>query len=57
MQINQAMGTPAGRTAAATYLKALVESIKADGFVASIGATAAGCDRRATRIVRYLRSI
>jgi len=34
MQINQAMGTPAGRTAAATYLKAFVESIKADGFVA-----------------------
>jgi polar amino acid transport system substrate-binding protein len=33
MQINQAMGTPAGRTAGAAYLKAFVESIKADGFV------------------------
>jgi len=33
MQINQAMGTPVGRTAGATYLKAFVESIKADGFV------------------------
>ncbi len=34
MQINQAMGVPAGRTAAAAYLKAFVESIKANGFVA-----------------------
>jgi polar amino acid transport system substrate-binding protein len=34
MRINQAMGTPAGRTAAANYLKAFVESIKAEGFVA-----------------------
>ena len=34
MQINQAMGTPAGRTAAGAYLKAFVESIKSDGFVA-----------------------
>lgn len=34
MQINQAMGTPAGRTAGAAYLRAFVESIKADGFVA-----------------------
>jgi polar amino acid transport system substrate-binding protein len=33
MQINQAMGTPVGRTAGATYLKTFVESIKADGFV------------------------
>jgi polar amino acid transport system substrate-binding protein len=33
MQINQAMGTPAGRTAGAAYLKAFVENIKADGFV------------------------
>jgi len=34
MQINQAMGTPAGRAPAAAYLNAFVESIKADGFVA-----------------------
>lgn len=34
MQIHQAMGTPAGRPAAASYLAAFVESIKADGFVA-----------------------
>jgi polar amino acid transport system substrate-binding protein len=33
MQINQAMGTPVGRTAGANYLTAFVESIKADGFV------------------------
>jgi polar amino acid transport system substrate-binding protein len=33
MQIHQAMGTPVGRTAGATYLRAFVESIKADGFV------------------------
>jgi len=33
MQINQAMGTPTGRKAAINYLKAFVESIKADGFV------------------------
>ena len=33
MQINQAMGTPAGRTAGAAYLKTFVESTKADGFV------------------------
>ena len=33
MQINQAMGTPAGRTAGTDYLKAFVESIKSDGFV------------------------
>jgi polar amino acid transport system substrate-binding protein len=33
MQIRQAMGTPAGRPAAATYLKAFVESIKSNGFV------------------------
>jgi len=34
MQINQAMGMPVGRAAAASYLAAFVESIKADGFVA-----------------------
>jgi len=34
MQIKQAMGTPLGRPVAAAYLKAFVESIKADGFVA-----------------------
>jgi polar amino acid transport system substrate-binding protein len=34
MVINQAMGTPAGRTAGAAYLDAFVESIKANGFVA-----------------------
>ena len=33
MQINQAMGIPAGRAAGAAYLAAFVESIKADGFV------------------------
>jgi polar amino acid transport system substrate-binding protein len=33
MQINQAMGTPVGRTAGAAYLREFVESIKADGFV------------------------
>jgi len=34
MQINQAMGTPAGRPAAATaYLKDFVENIKSNGFV------------------------
>jgi polar amino acid transport system substrate-binding protein len=33
MQINQAMGTPVGRIAGTNYLKAFVESIKADGFV------------------------
>jgi polar amino acid transport system substrate-binding protein len=33
MQINQAMGTPVGRTAGTNYLKAFVESIKSDGFV------------------------
>jgi polar amino acid transport system substrate-binding protein len=33
MQINQAMGTPVGRTSGAAYLSAFVESIKADGFV------------------------
>jgi polar amino acid transport system substrate-binding protein len=33
MEINQAMGTPVGRTAGAAYLKAFVESIKSDGFV------------------------
>jgi polar amino acid transport system substrate-binding protein len=33
MQINQAMGTPVGRTVGAAYLAAFVESIKADGFV------------------------
>jgi polar amino acid transport system substrate-binding protein len=33
MQINQAMGTPAGRMAGAAYLSAFVENIKANGFV------------------------
>jgi polar amino acid transport system substrate-binding protein len=33
MQIDQAMGTPADRTAAAAYLDAFVEDIKANGFV------------------------
>jgi polar amino acid transport system substrate-binding protein len=33
MQINQAMGTPVGRTAGAAYLREFVESIKTDGFV------------------------
>jgi polar amino acid transport system substrate-binding protein len=55
MQINQAMGTPPGRTAAA-YLKAFVESIKAGRFRRqSIGAQRPGrCDGRATRLVRLL---
>ncbi len=34
MVINQAMGTPIGRTAGAAYLDAFVESIKSNGFVA-----------------------
>jgi polar amino acid transport system substrate-binding protein len=33
MQIQQAMGTPVGRSAGAKYLTAFVENIKADGFV------------------------
>lgn len=33
-QIQQAMGTPKGRTAGARYLKAFVEDLKASGFVA-----------------------
>src|SRR6185503_17572789 len=33
-QIRQAMGTPKGRTAAATYLRAFIEEMKASGFVA-----------------------
>jgi polar amino acid transport system substrate-binding protein len=33
MQINQAMGTPVGRTVGVAYLSTFVESIKADGFV------------------------
>jgi len=34
MQIQQAMGTPKGRTAGAAYLSAFVEEMKASGFVA-----------------------
>jgi polar amino acid transport system substrate-binding protein len=34
MEIQQAMGTPKGRAAAAHYLRALVEEMKASGFVA-----------------------
>lgn len=34
MAINQAMGTPIGRTAGSAYLDAFVENIKANGFVA-----------------------
>ncbi len=34
MEIQQAMGTPKGRTAGAAYLRAFVEEMKASGFVA-----------------------
>jgi polar amino acid transport system substrate-binding protein len=34
MEIRQAMGTPKGRTAAARYLSAFIEDVKASGFVA-----------------------
>jgi polar amino acid transport system substrate-binding protein len=34
MEIQQAMGTPKGRTAGARYLSAFVEDVKASGFVA-----------------------
>jgi polar amino acid transport system substrate-binding protein len=34
MEIEQAMGTPKGRTAGAKYLRAFVEDLKASGFVA-----------------------
>lgn len=34
MAINQAMGLPAGREAAARYLRAFVDDVKANGFVA-----------------------
>ena len=34
MEIQQAMGTPKGRTAGADYLRAFVEEMKASGFVA-----------------------
>ena len=34
MEIQQAMGTPKGRTAGARYLAAFVEDVKASGFVA-----------------------
>ena len=34
MQIQQAMGTPKGRTAAAAYLRTFIEEMKANGFVA-----------------------
>ena len=33
-EIRQAMGTPKGRLAAAAYLRAFVEEMKASGFVA-----------------------
>ncbi|MGQ0653999.1 MAG: hypothetical protein ACT4P4_17340 [Betaproteobacteria bacterium] len=32
--MNHGLGTPAGRPAAAAYLKAFVEDLKASGFVA-----------------------
>jgi polar amino acid transport system substrate-binding protein len=35
MEIRQAMGTPQGRNAAAGYLRAFVEEMKASGFVAA----------------------
>src|SRR5829696_6226885 len=35
MEIQQAMGMPKGRTAAATYLRGFVEDMKASGFVAA----------------------
>ena len=34
MAIEQAMGTPKGRTAAAAYLRTFIEEMKANGFVA-----------------------
>jgi len=34
MVIEQAMGTPKGRTAAARYVRGFVEEMKASGFVA-----------------------
>jgi polar amino acid transport system substrate-binding protein len=34
MMIEQAMGTPKGRTAGAKYLASFVEEMKASGFVA-----------------------
>ncbi|MCL2429906.1 MAG: hypothetical protein FWD12_11795, partial [Alphaproteobacteria bacterium] len=34
MEIQQAMGTPKGRSSGAAYLRAFVEEIKASGFVA-----------------------
>jgi polar amino acid transport system substrate-binding protein len=34
MEIQQALGTPKGRTAGAAYLRAFVEDVKASGFVA-----------------------
>jgi len=36
MAINQAMGTPAGRTAGAAYLNTFVEDIKSSGFVSQV---------------------
>jgi polar amino acid transport system substrate-binding protein len=36
MEINQAMGVPAGRSAGASYLKAFVEDIKSRGFVKQV---------------------
>jgi polar amino acid transport system substrate-binding protein len=34
MAINQAMGTPRGREAGASYLRDFMEDVKASGFVA-----------------------
>ena len=34
MAINQAMGTPRGREAGATYLRAFLDELKSSGFVA-----------------------
>jgi polar amino acid transport system substrate-binding protein len=36
MEIDQAMGTPTGRTAGAVYLNAFVEDIKSNGFVRQV---------------------
>jgi polar amino acid transport system substrate-binding protein len=35
MVIEQAMGTPKGRPAAAHYLRGMIEELKASGFVAA----------------------
>ena len=53
MVINQAIGTPRGREAAASYLRSFVEDMKASGFVANAlsrhgieGATVAAADTK-----------